>query len=93
MENQRPAGYRQQSHARAGRLTFDQQFTFIIDESKDQSFFAEIRQGEGPVFGRRFNGCGLQADRQWQQLPVQWLLPCFVLSSLRLTYRQDPRLP
>ena len=22
-----------------------------------------------------------------------WLLPCFVLSSLRLMYRQDPRLP
>lgn len=22
-----------------------------------------------------------------------WLLPCFVLSSLRLTHRQDPRLP
>jgi hypothetical protein len=22
-----------------------------------------------------------------------WLLPCFVLSSLRLTPRQDPRLP
>jgi hypothetical protein len=24
---------------------------------------------------------------------VAWLLPCFVLSSLRLRYRQDPRLP